>query len=226
MKSKKGLYIGLLIFLIAAIAVVILLGSKDDTGISVATTTPRPSNAVVIKEVDKMMEIEKVLYSEEMQSGLRDLGVLITEEYYFTDVISFSSIKSLLSTDIQLKFTESSYLATYDGVVTAGIDFTAASVSADENNRKMTIRLPKAQIQQVSIDPDSFVLHSEKVGLGNPLSVEDFNSSLKELEDSARAKAESKGLLDRANENARTVVSNFVSGLVDPEEYTIEIITI
>ena len=156
-----------------------------------------------------------------MQESLRDAGILITEEYYFTEVVNYSSIKKLWKLDLGI--TESSYLAGYDGVVTAGVDLTQAKVEKDETEKLIRVTLPAAAIQSVDIDPESFVLYSEKAGLGNRLSVGDFNSSLIELEQTAREKAVERGVLARAEENARTLVRGIVGPLVDLAEYRVEI---
>ncbi len=103
----------------------------------------------------------------------------------------------------------------------AGIDFGGVAVEKDDEAGRILIRLPAAEIFSVDIDPDSFELYSEKTGFANPLSVEDFNNSLAALEDSIREKAVAKGLLLRADENARAVVMNFVAGLADTSRYAV-----
>lgn len=183
----------------------------------------RPEPETVVRQVQKIVEVEKEVSVETMEDGLRNMGFLVTQEYYFTDKLSFSSIKKLFKTDIELKFTESSYLATYDGTVTAGVDFTAVRVEKDEET--VTVHIPRSEIQSVTIDPESFELYSEKNGLGNPLSVEDFNSSLVELENSAREKALERGLLTKADENAQTVIRNFITGLLGADSFRLRIVT-
>lgn len=226
-KTKRGkIYLGLIAVFITAILCVILFGSrgKSETPLP-PPATPRPSPEVVIKEVEKLVEVEKVITGEMIQDGLNDMGVLITEEYYFTEVMSFSSIKKLLKTDIELKFTETSYLASYDGTVSAGLDFGRIWVEKDDDTKTLTVHIPRSEIQSIDIDPESFELYSEKVGVGNPLSVEDFNTSLIELEAAAEQKAVEKGLLERADEHAETVIRNFIAGLVDTSAYKLDIVT-
>ena len=170
-------------------------------------------------EVEKIVEVEKEITSSVIEDGLRDIGVLVTQEYYFTDVISFSSVKKLFR--VEVPFTETSYLASYDGVVTAGIDFGKVSVVKDDAAGKIVVTLPPAEILNVDVDPETFELYSERTGLGNPLSVEDFNDSIVTLESNVRQKALDKGLLVKADENARAVVRNFIAGLVDTGVYSV-----
>ena len=123
-KNKNWLYI-ILIILVAALSTALVIryyaGRAEKK--TVPSVTPRPTPEVIVHEtqVEKIVEVEKEITAEMIEDGLRDIGVLVTQEYYFTDVISFSSVKKLFR--LEVGFTESSYLASYDGVVTAGIDF-------------------------------------------------------------------------------------------------------
>ncbi len=229
-KKKLRIYLIALIVVVLVIIALILWHGGRSKSEPLPAVTPRPTQQVVVRErpvekiVEKLVEVEKEISVEEIRSGLNDMGVLLTESYYFTDVVRFSSIKKLFS--IELGITESSYLASYDGVVTAGVDFTRITVRRDETAGVVTVSLPAAQIVNVDVDPESFQLYSEKTGLGNPVSMSDFNASLVELEQSAREKALERGILDRADETARQIVKNFVSGLVDPARWTIHFETV
>ena len=224
LKEKQKLRIYLIALAVVVLAVVALLiwrlGGKSEEPLP--AVTPRPTQQVVVREkpVEKLIEVEKEVTVEEIAAGLNDMGVLLTEEYCFTDVVRFSSIKKFFS--IELGITESSFLASYDGVVTAGVDFAAVRVERDEAQKLIIVTLPAAQIMNVDIDTESFQLYSEKTGLGNPVSAADFNSSLVELEQAARDKALARGILDRADENARRIIRNFVAGLVDTARWGIE----
>ena len=138
-------------------------------------------------------------------------------------MVSYSSVKKLFKT-IKLGITESSYLASYDGVISAGLDFEKISVEKNDEERIITIRLPKSEVKYMQIDPESFVLYSEKEGLGNKISLSDYNDSLIELEKNAEKKAVDRGLLKCADDNAKLVISNFVNSLVDTSDYMVRYI--
>ena len=222
-KKRVRLLIGLIILVLAAIAVVLIVyaAGRAKAPAEPLAVTPRPAQEVVVreKEVEKIVTVEKTIDSAILTDGVRELGLLVTDEYYFTEVVSYSSIKKLWKIDLGI--TESSYLASYDGVVRAGVDLTAASIEKDDEQKRITVTLPAASITDVDIDPESFQLYSEKAGLGNPISAEDFNNSLVELESTAKAKALERGLLDRADENARALVRNLIGSLCDLNEYTL-----
>ena len=222
-KKKIKLLSGLIVLVLAAIAVLFIVhGTKrGKEAAAPLTVTPRPSQEIVVreKEVEKIVTVEKEITSDILSDGVRELGLLVTDEYYFTEVVSYSSIKRLWKIDLGI--TESSYLASYDGVVRAGVDLGAASIEKDDEQKLITVALPAAAITDVDIDPESFQLYSEKAGLGNPISAEDFNNSLVELETTARDKAAERGVLTRAEENARALVRNVIGALCDLSEYTL-----
>lgn len=225
-KTKKEIVYLICIAVVVLVILCVLIGGlvrhgRNEEELPVHTPAPvAPTTKVITKEVEKYVEVEKTITSDIIQDGLQDMGFLITQEYDFTQVITYSDVKKVFK-NIELKFTESGYIISYDGTITAGIDFGDIAVIKDVDTKKITVYLPKAEINAVTIDPNSFTRYSEKNGFGNPLSVEDFNDSLIELEANAKAKALERGILDKADENARALVLNFVSGLVDLTEYAL-----
>lgn len=226
-RNKKTVYIVVLALLLAAILTLLIVwavrrsSAQTVTEPAVAPPASEPEIKVVYKEkeVEKLVEVEKVITGDIIQDGLNDMGFLVTEEYWFTEVMSFSSVKNILGFDWGI--TESNFLASYDGSVTAGVDFTAIKIVKDETQMTVTVTVPAAVIQNVTVDNDSFVLYSEKEGLGNPISLEDYNISVITLKEGASQKAIERGVLERADENAERLIWDFISGLVDPSQYTI-----
>ena len=227
MKRKNTadrLFIGLVVLLLGLIAAAIFIWfSGRKASDAVPLSTPRSASEASSGQSIGLIKVEKEITADIIQEGLRDMGILETQEYSFTEVVSFSSVKKLFGS-IELKITESTYLASYDGVITAGIDFSQIEVEKNEAEMTVTVFLPAASILNVDIDPESFELYDEKSGVGNPVSVEDFNNSLLELETNAKTKALERGILEKADENAKSIVMNFVSGLFSGSGYNILIV--
>ena len=227
MKNTRRIYLILIAAVVMITAVLALVWTLKDNDVKSvpepAITTAPVKQTKKIVEVEKIIEVEKKISGDIIQDGLRDMGFLVTEEYYFTEVVSYSSVKKLFKT-IKLGITESSYLASYDGVISAGLDFEKISVEKNDEERIITIRLPKSEVKYMQIDPESFVLYSEKEGLGNKISLSDYNDSLIELEKNAEKKAVDRGILKRADDNAKLVISNFVNSLVDTSDYMVRYI--
>ena len=219
--KKTSIYLALIVVVLLAILALVFWHRGQTDGTALPQVTPRPAAAAPDPGKSRVITLEKEITAEVIQDGLREMGELETEEYYFTEVVSYSSVKKLWR--FELGITESSYLISYDGVVTAGIDLRDVLVEKDEETKHVRITLPAAKITHVDIDPDSFQLYSEKEGLGNPVSVSDFNSSLVELEQAAREKAMDRGILERASTSAEALVLQFAESLLDPEIYTFEI---
>ena len=209
--KKKLAMIITLAAMIVIILVIVFIGVNRQKPEQVQEPSLQPQVQTVEKE--KIVEVEKKITSKIIQDGLNNMGFLISQEYFFTEVVEYSSVKTFLSFNVPL--TESGYLISYDGKVEAGIDMMKAEVIKDEDKKLITIRLPKPEIKSVSIDFDSFKVYSEKESIFNPIKVADYNNSMKELEATARSKAVERGVLDRAEKNARVVISGLISGLVD-----------
>ena len=231
MKNKKNWIGGGILLVIAALTVTLVaLHAKSAPPQSLPTATPRPTPKVVVEEkvveklVETIVEVQHKVTAEELRAGLNEMGRLVTAEYYFTAVAS-ASTEAAPILGIRLGFTESSFLASYDGVITAGIDFSAIRVEKDEERGRVTVTMPRSVILSVDIDPESFVLYSETKSIFTDISAEDFNNSLVELEATEREKAMERGILTTADENARKLVRSFIQSLLDPAEYTVEFLT-
>ena len=151
-KTRPVILAGIVVLILAILGVLIwaMLPKRAGEPTPAPETAPLPTPEIIIreKEVEKIVEVEKTVTAAMLQEGLRDVGLLVTQEYYFTEVISQST---MLSLNLDLKFfrineplpvTESSFLASYDGVITAGIDFTGIEVEKDDEARTVTVTLP------------------------------------------------------------------------------------
>ena len=212
-QHRNQIYIGVTI--IASILVLVLcldFKIRRDTERNEAAMT-----ATTIKEKEKKDKVVISVSTDTIQDGLANMGVLITQEYYFTQVEKYTKEKTFL------KFITSSseFMYSYDGAVMAGIDFEKIEIKTDEDRKIITVDMPDSEIQAVTIDKDTFKIYSEKDSLWNPLKLEDYNISLVEFENAAKEKAIASGILERSDEQARNLVREFISSLPNTGEYTI-----
>ena len=212
-QHRNQIYIGVTI--IASILVLVLcldFKIRRDAERNEAAMT-----ATIIKEKEKKDKVVISVSTDTIQDGLANMGVLITQEYYFTQVEKYTKEKTFL------KFITSSseFMYSYDGAVMAGIDFEKIEIKTDEDRKIITVDMPDSEIQAVTIDKDTFKIYSEKDSLWNPLKLEDYSISLVEFEDAAKEKAIASGILGRSDEQARNLVREFISSLPNTGEYTI-----
>ena len=215
MKGKNNIFY-ILVIAVAFLAMIVLLVRFKNTSESSEATM------LATTEVSKNKE-DKVLVTinvDTIQDGLEDMGVLVTQEYYFTQVETYTKDKKVLG----VFDTTSGFTYSYDGKVTAGVDFGEITVSKDEAAKKITVEIPKSKFQSVDIDPNTFQKYSENDSIWNPLNIEDYNISLTEFEDTARQKAYESGILERSDEQAKTLIRNFISNFPNTSDYEIEIV--
>ena len=158
--------------------------------------------------------------SRNIAFGLKDMGELVTQAGYFTNVQSSTSTRQLFGMDIP--FTTSKYIYSYDGVVKAGLDFAGIEVQVDDANRIVTVLLPEIEILDVNIDNDSLKIYDESQSIFTPLHISDVNEAQIELKEQVRQTAIDNGILEEAEKNARTIIGGFLSGTMDLKNYTIQ----
>lgn len=211
-----------IISLVLFIVVIWLATGLLKMGDNKAATNPVPINA---EDEDKLYDgaettvVEEIVTvdTEIIADGLREMGTLITEEYYFTQLEKYKKTEK-----VWIFKSEATTAYSYDGVVTAGIDCNEIGIEKDDENKTITISIPKAGILNVDIDPNSFQMYEEKNGLWSKFNINDYNKSLIEFEEAGKKKALEKGIIEKADESAKKMVESFVNSLIDSDEYTIE----
>ncbi len=211
-KIKNYIYIG--ITAVALLAAVVLWisynrgnsGAAPDTATALATLKQKEDKVVVTVTTDTI------------EDGLSDMGFLVTQEYYFTQVEKFTKEKKILS----IIPSSSEMMYSYEGSVLAGVYFEEIRVIKDDENKTVTVTIPESEIMTVTIDKDTFEVYSEKESLWNPLKLEDYNMSLSEFEEAAKEKALEGGILERSDEQAKKLVTNFIRNYPSLSDYDIK----
>ena len=149
--------------------------------------------------------------------GFENVGELVTQSAYSTVVESTNDVRKLVGIDIP--FTQSKYIYSYDVVIDAGYDFT--QIEWSENNKTIEVKLPEPMILSNEIDLDSLVVYHEQESIYNQITLEETNQALQELKSTAEQDAINNGLLERARTNAEIILTGFFGNVYDLEEYEI-----
>ncbi len=210
-KVKNGIYIG--VIAVSLIAVIILCATykRNDRG-----ETDLASMSASLKPKEDNVKV--TVSTEILEDGLSDMGFLVTQEYYFTQVEKYTKEKKLFS----IIPSSSEMMYSYEGSVLAGIDFEKIRVTKDDETKTVSVELPESEIMTVTIDKDTFEVYSESDSLWNPLKLEDYNMSLSEFEEAAKNKALEDGILDRSDEQARKLVTGFIKNYPSLGDYDIK----
>ncbi len=211
-KNPKDVFYISVIALAFIVAIILCIRYRSDMADRQSSHSPIPSLEPRQEKVLVTVNVETI------EDGLENMGVLVTQEYYFTQVETYTKEKKILN----FINSESGFTYSYDGKVTAGIDFGKVTVTKDEETKTIKVEIPYSELQATDIDMDSFKIYSEKDSLWNPLHLEDYNMSMSEFEEAAERKALDSGILERSNEQAQELIRNFITNMPGTEEYTIE----
>lgn len=160
-----------------------------------------------------------------VSSELRDIGELATVEYIFTDAARFTDSKQIAKWNWNIPGTEKAFTAKWDGKIKAGIHINQVKVDVDENNFKIIITLPAAEILSYEVDSTSIQILDEKNNLFNPISTDDKVQLDIKTEEAMKERAIENGLLEMAQKNAESIIASLLC--VNPDitsDYTIEFV--
>ncbi|NMM96522.1 phosphate ABC transporter [Bifidobacterium sp. DSM 109960] len=111
----------------------------------------------------------------------------------------------------------------YSYEIRAGVDLAKAKIAVDDTNRIISITLPKADLQSVSVDPDSLRFFDSESSLFNGNEVTDTAEALKHAKKSAADKASKSKLLQEADKQAKQIVEKAYSQIAKTDGYKVKV---
>lgn len=150
--------------------------------------------------------------------GFEDIGELATQSAYCTEVQVTDPSRELFG--INIPFTQSKYIYSYDIVIKAGLDFTGITWS--EQGDTIRITLPEIKILSSEIDLDSLKVYHEDESIFQKITLEDNNAALASLKTRAEEDAIANGLLDEARDNAEQILTAFFANEYDLTKYQLK----
>lgn len=111
----------------------------------------------------------------------------------------------------------------YSYEIRAGVDLSKAKIAVDNDNHVISITLPKADLQSVSVEPDSLRFFDEQTSLFNDAEVSDTAAALQDAKKTAANKATKSDLLKEADKQAKKVVQNAYAQIAKTDGYKVEV---
>ena len=172
----------------------------------------------------KMKENQMQHESKVTKFGFEDIGELATQEMIGTVVHTEKTAQSLFG--IEIPFTQSQYIYSYDFDIKAGYDFSYIKyeIKDDEEKKEILIYLPEAKILSTEILTDSFEVYYEKESIFKRITLSDNNVALKDMKKLAEDNAVSNGIYEKAKSNAEIILKAFFAQYYDLNVYTITFI--
>lgn len=110
----------------------------------------------------------------------------------------------------------------YDAHIKAGIDLSEAEVEVGGST--ITVKVPKAEVQEIVIDSDSLEFYDEKLALFNWTEREDTKEALKYAKEDAENKVDQTELLKEASAQAKTLIENLIIPVKDGQDSEYKIV--
>lgn len=158
----------------------------------------------------------------DIEGKIQDIGELSTAEYVYK--ISGMIDKKGLTLPGNIVVTSSKVIYSYEGTIKAGIQFGEIQIDINTAQKpaKVYVHLPEAEIFSNELDNDSLEIYDEKYSNFNKIDFSDINQSQAECKEKAEEAALDSGILEKASENAETMIRSMLYGFLDSEEYDIE----
>lgn len=152
--------------------------------------------------------------------GLEDVGKLVTQTGYLT-VIQDNKENRTFFQLFDIPFTESRQIFSYDVEVDASVNFSQITYSIDDKNSEITIKLPHANIYKATLNTDSFKVYLDDESLFSRIDLTEQNEALKTMEEQAIEDAKANGILESADENAKTLIEGLIKSNNEYKEYKV-----
>ena len=162
---------------------------------------------------------EPQITGDVLASQLRSVQELVTVSYYYTNMGRFENQVDFYGWKVP--FTTKSFIVSYDGVIKAGVDLEQLQVSI--GGGEVTVTLPESRIISHEIPEDSLEVFDESDNLFNHITIEDYTAFTQDQKSAMEQRAVDGGLLDRANQEARTAVDSLLRIMPGLEEYTLTV---
>ena len=154
--------------------------------------------------------------------GFENIGELATQSVTTTTVRV--ETKDLKLFNVSIPLTQSKYIYTYNTTLKAGINFSDVKWQlgdTDDTSHNIYVDIPEVKTLSADIDLDSFKVLHEENNIFSPITLTEHNDSLIQLRENALSDAINSGLYDRALDNAKTILTSFISQVYPSNEYSI-----
>ena len=139
---------------------------------------------------------------------------LVTVKYFYTNVGKFEKSSNFYGW--RIPFSAISFLISYEGKFSAGVNLSRASVIKE--GQRVIITLPRPEILSHEIDQDSLKVYDESRNLFNPISIEDYAQFSVDQQQAMEQKAMDGGLLEEAKGAAERTLTGLLTALEQEEE--------
>ncbi len=150
-----------------------------------------------------------------ISAKLENISELATAELEYTGLISYSEGKIPF-------ITQTGFTMIYTAGVKAGVDLSKMDIVVTKD--KVTVTLPRAEVLSIQVYTDSIDFYDEMHSLFNWSDKYDVTEAIKAAEDDVSGKVERFELIDKAEEQTRTVIESILKDSIGKRELIINFV--
>lgn len=164
---------------------------------------------------EKSKEDKITITTSTIEENIQSLSQLSTASLCYRGIVKYE--------EGQIKFiTKKGFTMIYDAYIKSGVDLSLVKVEI--NDKKININLPKAEVFDIYINPDSIEFYDESFAIFNWKDKEDIVLALRYAKEDVQNKINKEELENQAMIQARTIVESILSPLTQGNKpYEIEI---
>jgi len=164
----------------------------------------------------KHNEQQRTISFQQMQTivtdEIKNVHELITVRKNFKSIISFNDDKKIPLIEVHMPGSDRKFLMDYSGTITCGCDLEAIRFEHNELTNRIKIIVPQSQILDMYADVNSFKVHHQSEGIfADDIKLEQQKEMIMADLEAQRQLALQEGILARADENVRQMLTAIIS---------------
>lgn len=152
--------------------------------------------------------VYKQITSQSTSVGLKDIGELSTQSAIVREVNMIDESRTIFG--MQVPFTNSKQLYSYEVEIKAGYDFSKIRLKRNMASKRLTVILPKLSITSKSLVDGSLKVYYDKQSIFKPINVEETEEARQKMIYAAIKTAKKTKLFENARQNAERLITEFL----------------
>lgn len=178
-------------------------------------------NEVKTETTGTVFQTEKKLTEKTVKEATNKAEKMVTQEVTYEKVGHYSKSKKVFGKIIPL--TKDDILFTFEATIYVGVNLENAEYSVDNENKVITVTLPKAEIISHEINEDSFAYHTVKDSIFTSSGMDEYVDEITELKTLKEKEVDEDGkVYEAAEEQAKSTLMNLLLMNDETKEYRVE----
>lgn len=173
-------------------------------------------------QINHKEETPPVITNDWLSQEILEISELATLEYRYTNMGKFED--NLTFHKWNLPLTTKSFIISYDGGMKLGVDVQGVKTIVDNDEKIITVSVPKAIIISHTIYEDSVEIFDQSKNVFNPIQIEDYTEFAVDQKAKMEEKATNNGMFEDAYNNGVNQLASLISNLPEIADFTINFV--